>query len=106
LQKDTELPGLRDTINSMNSFTPHFLESMDNSGGLGLLVDAAVMESMFNEKPLTSNLFDGIRDHGYTVTEAQQNADTLSTWVETGVFTTSLTRSRYNFTSQRDSPAR
>jgi hypothetical protein len=106
LQKDTELPELHATINSMNSFTPHFLEAMDNAGGLGLLVDAAVMESMFNEKPLSDNLFDGIRDHGYTVADARQNADTLSTWVETGVFTTSLTRSRYNFTPERESPAR
>lgn len=104
--KDTIFQEKRATIKTMNSFTPHFLQAIDSVGGLALLVDAAVMESMFNDKPLSDNLFESIRDHGYEPSEARQNADCLAEWVETGVYATSLTRSRYSLTSTRDSPAR
>jgi hypothetical protein len=105
-QKDTKSPEMYATINGMNSFTPHFLQAIDSVGGLGVLVDAAVMEGMFNDKSLLDNMYESIRDHGYEPSEARQNADCLAEWVETGVYTTNLTRSRYNFPSKRVSPAR
>lgn len=105
-QKDVKTVEWPATIKTMKSFTPHFLQAIDSVGGLALLVDAAVMESMFNDKPLSDNLYESIRDHGYEPSDARQNAACLAEWVETGVYTTTLTRSRYNFTSKRDSPAR
>jgi hypothetical protein len=76
-------------------FTPHFLQAIDSVGGLGRLVDTAVMESMLNGKTLQHNLFEKILDYGWTREESSTNADYLTHWIEGGIFSTRLTRSRY-----------
>jgi hypothetical protein len=77
------------------SFTPHFLRAIDSVGGLGRLVDTAVLESMMNDQSLQTNLHHAILKHGWTEADSAINAEYLTGWVEQGIFSTSLTRSRY-----------
>lgn len=100
LTDDADCIYMKNTPNNTPSFfTPHFLQAIDSVGGLGLLVDTSLMKSMLDERPVRGHLYECIREHGYNDAESMQNAAYLNSWIEEGVFTTRLSRSRYGFNS-------
>lgn len=79
----------------MSTFTPHFLEEIGGSPALAAIVDISLLESKFNGGSVTKNLYECIRDKGYSIQDARQNSEYLSSWIERGVFWTTLSRHEY-----------